>query len=684
MRSGLLILAAILISVSVAAQRDLAYVADVSEDWPAAVKFGEKVLFTGNNLPYLEMFVDDGGLMRVSYPFVDGVQLRYGSIHYGSYQPAVIYNSQAVLKLWKGAVPYLYQFSGTSFTRIPIPGTIVSRPMVFGPYLYILSQSGGNVQLYRYNGVSVSAVSVGTIPVTRWYDLIAAGSYLYVIAEGFTDTEPTIVKRYNGAGFITLPPVGFRGTITGIYPVGDNAYFKYGNEAIVYFNGSTVTTVYRLPAAFVYAALWRGSLYFLATIETDPATVPLYRVSAGAVSTISLPPGAKFSRASNFAIYNDALYLMAFYDASDDKVIRYDGTAFSEIFNIPGGIQLNGNIFTRESNLLVHPGVNTVSSAYEYNGSTFTEIKIPAGVYPHFLYKSLPSATCNHLWYSLYFDGSGGFVDHREILLKESRGCPVAAIPEHFYDFERADVNFFGKDRGWCWSEIIIDWVIEPCGFPDPCPEPEYLVSMFDMNNKPAWQKMVDKPSVLAVPLKDDQPLGTKIKSGQHDLFVLAGNLVEKGIESISVSLKPAFKIAATTDKNVSVPLKVELLGKNGEILWSKEFTAPFSQQINDKIQQPGQTLRFSVPGTQSKNIITRLDVYPNPSKGNVYLRVKTGNQFAAAELSIISLLGQRVLNRKIEIPFSRQIRLSDIPPGMYVLKIKTAEGESTKMIKLE
>ena len=204
------------------------------------------------------------------------------------------------------------------------------------------------------------------------------------------------------------------------------------------------------------------------------------------------------------------------------------------------------------------------------------------------------------------------------------------------------------------------------------------------------FEQKIIKPSAIGIPLGDDQGYFTSISSTtgqQEDLFLFADNLVEKGIESIHLSMKPGdsyFKLAATTDKDVKVGLRVELLGKSGEVLWQKDFIAPFSEEITDRVNEPGQTLRFSIPGTQQKTMITKLDVYPNPSRGLINLQVKSAGEIKDAELSIFTLLGQRVLSRKIQLPFSQQIRLSDTRPGMYVLKIITGSDVQSRIIRIE
>jgi hypothetical protein len=132
------------------------------------------------------------------------------------------------------------------------------------------------------------------------------------------------------------------------------------------------------------------------------------------------------------------------------------------------------------------------------------------------------------------------------------------------------------------------------------------------------------------------------------------------------------------------VGMRVELLSKSGEVLWQKDFMAPFSELITDKVNEPGQTLRFSVPGTQNKTMITKLEIYPNPSKGLINLQVKSASEIKDAELSISTLLGQQLINRKIQLPFSQQIRLNDTRPGIYVLKIISGSDVQSKIIRIE
>ena len=169
----------------------------------------------------------------------------------------------------------------------------------------------------------------------------------------------------------------------------------------------------------------------------------------------------------------------------------------------------------------------------------------------------------------------------------------------------------YAPERGWCWSEIVIDWVIVPiCPVP-PCPEDKtnYQAQMLDANNGIAWSVNFSKPSSFNVPLKDEQPFRTILSSldTKKDLLVFEPELVQKGIEFIDVHMKPKegiFILTASTRKNEPIPLKVTLLNDDGKVLWEETFTAPFTQQIKAKVKEPGVKLIFSIP-KEGANILT-------------------------------------------------------------------------------
>ncbi len=311
---------------------------------------------------------------------------------------------------------------------------------------------------------------------------------------------------------------------------------------------------------------------------------------------------------------------------------------------------------------------------------------------------------CNFIW-SSYTDM--GFEDpYHWMFLKEARdSCPpppppppltaVMVIPEHFIDYDRIDMKFDGNDRGWCWNEIIFDWGTPPiCSIP-PCPDPVYQVRFANPGGKIEWQQNFTKAFNITVPLKDNRPYIASLLSVSKDvtqpLIVMDDNLVHKGITTIKLSMKPTseyFNISASTDKNIKIPLKVSLLNAKGKAIWEKEFIAPFYVDISDKVKEPGQTLYFTIPQTPKQvtesSVITAFNFYPNPARGQLALEVKTGDLTLTTEVTIASLLGEIVLKKNIRTPFTNSLTLPSCKPGLYILKLKTAEEVQTKLLWVE
>jgi len=78
----------------------------------------------------------------------------------------------------------------------------------------------------------------------------------------------------------------------------------------------------------------------------------------------------------------------------------------------------------------------------------------------------------------------------------------------------------------------------------------------------------------------------------------------------------------------------------------------------------------------QETSIIEGLNLYPNPvSNGKVYI---TSRNDLDKEIIIFDVLGKKVLQTTIS---SRELNISTIPPGVYIIKI--TEGDTTTTRKL-
>ena len=323
------------------------------------------------------------------------------------------------------------------------------------------------------------------------------------------------------------------------------------HERILYYNGSTVSQVFLNTGEHIYAKVWRGNLYFTTGTGAIPGrTNYLYRLSGSALSSIAPPAGTTYSTTphTNLEVFNDDLYVGVI-NTSEGKahVLRYNGDMFFDFFPIAGSApHWDVYLFLREGNLMIQPFFGNKNTAYEYSAGAFTQILTPLPGSTRLLFNYINSTACNHLWLNYYSNMTGIHWAYA----KEQKVCPappppgpvaVPVIPSAVDDFERVDITAYGPERGWCWSEIIIDWQIVPyCPLP-PCPLQTFQARMTDANNGTLWSAQTSTPASLPVPLPDQQPLRTTIKNMnfQTDFLVFEPELVPSGISTINLKMLP-------------------------------------------------------------------------------------------------------------------------------------------------
>jgi hypothetical protein len=74
--------------------------------------------------------------------------------------------------------------------------------------------------------------------------------------------------------------------------------------------------------------------------------------------------------------------------------------------------------------------------------------------------------------------------------------------------------------------------------------------------------------------------------------------------------------------------------------------------------------------------------VYPNPSAGQVQLKLQQENSLAPCQVEIFNMLGERVFSA--ETSTSLAIDLSNEPKGMYFVKVQQGGAVSTRKILVE
>lgn len=75
---------------------------------------------------------------------------------------------------------------------------------------------------------------------------------------------------------------------------------------------------------------------------------------------------------------------------------------------------------------------------------------------------------------------------------------------------------------------------------------------------------------------------------------------------------------------------------------------------------------------------IEELSFYPNPvSNGKIYISSKSS---AAKDIAIYDVLGKKVLQVALNVN-SKEVNISSLSPGVYIIKIKEGEATATKKL---
>lgn len=75
-------------------------------------------------------------------------------------------------------------------------------------------------------------------------------------------------------------------------------------------------------------------------------------------------------------------------------------------------------------------------------------------------------------------------------------------------------------------------------------------------------------------------------------------------------------------------------------------------------------------------NIIEGLSMYPNPvSNGKIYISTKNNSD---KNITIFDVLGKKVLQTQLS---SRELNISSLTPGVYIIKIEEGEASATRKL---
>jgi len=78
----------------------------------------------------------------------------------------------------------------------------------------------------------------------------------------------------------------------------------------------------------------------------------------------------------------------------------------------------------------------------------------------------------------------------------------------------------------------------------------------------------------------------------------------------------------------------------------------------------------------QQSSVIEELNLYPNPvTTGKVYISTKNDEE---KEITIFDLLGKKVLQTLLS---SRELNVSNLTPGVYIIKINEGNSSATRKL---
>ena len=89
-----------------------------------------------------------------------------------------------------------------------------------------------------------------------------------------------------------------------------------------------------------------------------------------------------------------------------------------------------------------------------------------------------------------------------------------------------------------------------------------------------------------------------------------------------------------------------------------------------------GATAQEAKPAAQQQEAIEGLNIYPNPvSSGRVFITSKTT---LAKEVEIFDVLGKKVLQATLN---GKELNITDLNPGVYIIKIKEGDAYATRKL---
>lgn len=85
---------------------------------------------------------------------------------------------------------------------------------------------------------------------------------------------------------------------------------------------------------------------------------------------------------------------------------------------------------------------------------------------------------------------------------------------------------------------------------------------------------------------------------------------------------------------------------------------------------------QISEPSKSSNGTIEDLSIYPNPvSNGKIYITTKLN---LSKDIEIFDVLGKKIYSTSL---FGKELNISKLTPGIYILKIKENNSSATRKL---
>jgi hypothetical protein len=222
-------------------------------------------------------------------------------------------------------------------------------------------------------------------------------------------------------------------------------------------------------------------------------------------------------------------------------------------------------------------------------------------------------------------------------------------------------------------------------------------VSLYDKPGNPAWQKTFDASFIEKFPVADKpyslitgiNNYGTEFQN----IVSLDGSLVPKGVEQVTVDIKPDehyFNLDIKTKHNKKVPFTISLLNAKGKTLWKENLVAPVNKKLSGVAREPGSLIRIAPASQSCRHFLAHnIRYYPNPVRGKLSIDIDREDDGAErlstpVQIAITDFKGSKIISEQYTDAGTKQLDLGGYKPGLYILTISAGDEIRKELIQLK